>query len=167
MSRLDSFIRRLEAQQACLDYACAAIAKRPGPVFELGLGNGRTFDHLRSRLAAALEPWPIYVFERKVAAHPDCIPAEDRLYLGDFRETLPRAAGDFAGRVVLVHADMGSGDAQANAELAAFVSEALSPALAAGALVLSDQPLAMKGGQVEALPAGVPVGRYHLYRMVG
>ncbi len=166
MSRLDSFIRRLEAQRACLDHACHAIAGTPGPVFELGLGNGRTYDHLRSRLAAPEERWPIYVFERKVAAHPDCIPPDDRLYLGDFRETLPRAARDFAGQVVLVHADMGSGDAAANAELAAFVSSALPAALAPGALVLSDQALSLENGQVEALPEGVPEGRYHLYRIV-
>ncbi|MGH6887075.1 MAG: class I SAM-dependent methyltransferase, partial [Geminicoccales bacterium] len=47
MSRLDSFIRRLEAQRACLDLAAARIADLPGPVLELGLGNGRTYDHLR------------------------------------------------------------------------------------------------------------------------
>lgn len=165
MSRLDSFIRRLEAQRACLDHACAEIAGRPGPVFELGLGNGRTYDHLLSRLAEAGERWPIYVFERKVAAHPDCIPADDRLYLGEFHDTLPRAAKDFAGKVALVHADMGSGDSAANARLAAFVSQALPPALAPGALVLSDQPLSLLGGAVAPLPAGVPAGRYHLYRM--
>ncbi len=164
MSRLDSFIRRLEAQRACLDHACARIAERPGPVFELGLGNGRTYDHLRSRLADPEERWPIYVFERKVAAHPDCIPETSRLYLGDFHETLPRAGRDFAGRVVLVHADMGSGDAEANRRLAAFVSEVLPPALAPGALVLSDQPLAMAGAVAAALPEAVPPGRYHLYR---
>ncbi len=164
MSRLDSFIRRLEAQRACLDHAAAAIAERPGPVFELGLGNGRTYDHLRSRLSDPQDRWPIFVFERKVAAHPDCIPPKDRLYLGEFQETLPRAAQDFLGQVVLVHADMGSGDAEANARLAAFVSQALRPALAPGALVLSDQALTMTDATTAPLPAAVPEGRYHLYR---
>ncbi|MBC6416225.1 MAG: hypothetical protein GDA47_00140 [Rhodospirillales bacterium] len=164
MSRLDSFCRRLEAQRACLDFACAAIAGRTGPVFELGLGNGRTYDHLRGRLADPGERWPIYVFERKVAAHPDCIPSDERLYLGDFRRTLPKAAEDFPRRVVLVHADMGSGDTAANADLAAFVSQALPPSLAPGALVLSDQRLDLVGAEALALPNGVPEGRYHLYR---
>ncbi len=165
MSRLDSFIRRLEAQRACLDFACAQIAGRPGPVFELGLGNGRTYDHLRSRLADPQERWPIYVFERKVAAHPDCIPADERLYLGEFHDTLARAAADFPSKVVLVHADMGSGDSAANAALAAFVSQALPPALASGALVLSDQPLNLVGAEASPLPEGVPEGRYNLYRV--
>ncbi len=163
MSRLDSAIRRLEAQRACLDQACAAIDRRPGPVLELGLGNGRTYDHLRERLTDP-DRWPIYVFERKVAAHPDCIPPDDRLYLGDFHDTLPRAAEDFRGQVVLVHADMGSGDEAANARLAAFVSQALAPALAPGGLVLSDQVLRLPGAERRPLPDGVAEGRYHLYR---
>ena len=47
MSRLDSFIRRLEAQRACLNRAAALISGIDGIVLELGLGNGRTYDHLR------------------------------------------------------------------------------------------------------------------------
>ncbi|MFN7195418.1 MAG: class I SAM-dependent methyltransferase, partial [bacterium] len=35
MSRLESFIRRLEAQRLCLDWAARAIAARPGAVLEL------------------------------------------------------------------------------------------------------------------------------------
>jgi len=165
LSRLDSFIRRLEAQRACLDLACRAIAERPGPVFELGLGNGRTYDHLRERLADPDERWPIYVFERQVAAHPDCVPPAERLFLGDFRQTLPRAAAAFRGQVVMAHADMGSGDAAANADLAAFVGEALVPALAPGAVVLSDQPLRLAGTEPLPLPEGVEPGRYGLYRL--
>ena len=87
MSRLDSAIRRLQAQRACLDTAAGMITGMPGVVLELGLGNGRTFDHLRSRLPER----DIYVFDRQVAAHPDCIPRDDHLFLGDLAETLPRA----------------------------------------------------------------------------
>ena len=53
MSRLDSFIRRLEAQRACLALAAGRIGGLPGPVLELGLGNGRTYDHLRELLPGA------------------------------------------------------------------------------------------------------------------
>lgn len=48
MSRLDSVIRRLEAQRACLGFAADLIEGRgggdrvDGVVLELGLGNGRT-----------------------------------------------------------------------------------------------------------------------------
>lgn len=163
MSRLDSFIRRLLAQRACLDLAAALIAERHGPVFELGLGNGRTYDHLREKLPGH----PIHVFERQVAAHPDCCPGLDRLILGDIRETLPQTVQRFAGQVVLVHSDIGSGDEAANAELAAFLSATLPPALAPGALVLSDQCLDLPGAQAVRLPAGVPEGRYFFLRMAG
>ena len=39
-TRLDKLRLRLEAQNACLDWAFGEIAGRPGPVFELGLGHG-------------------------------------------------------------------------------------------------------------------------------
>ena len=57
MSRLDSFIRRLEAQRACLDRAAALIAGIDGAVLELGLGNGRTYDHLRELFQAPNVHW--------------------------------------------------------------------------------------------------------------
>ena len=47
MSRLDSFIRRMQAQRDCLDMLAGLIGAIPGPVIELGLGDGRTYDHLR------------------------------------------------------------------------------------------------------------------------
>ncbi len=53
MSRLDSFIRRLEAQRTVLNWAAKAIEGREGLVLELGLGNGRTFDHLARHSAGA------------------------------------------------------------------------------------------------------------------
>ena len=60
MSRLDSFIRRLQAQRACLNEAVAQIRGVEGFVLELGLGNGRTFDHLRE----ICPDREIYVFDR-------------------------------------------------------------------------------------------------------
>src|SRR5713101_3249826 len=109
MSRLDSFIRRLEAQRACLDRAAELIGGLDGVVLELGLGNGRTYDHLR-----ALFPHrEIYVCERRVAAHPDCVPPPERLILGDMRVTLTAARDRLGGRVALAHLDVGTGDAAA------------------------------------------------------
>ena len=58
MSRLDSVIRRLCAQRDCLEAALETISGRPGHILEFGLGNGRTFDHLR-QLAGDRE---IFVF---------------------------------------------------------------------------------------------------------
>ena len=107
MSRLDSFIRRLQAQRACIDRALALVQNVAGPVFELGLGNGRTYDHLRENCGGR----EIFVFERKVAAHPDCIPDPEHLYEGALQETLERALSRFHGQVAMVHADLGSASA--------------------------------------------------------
>lgn len=158
MSRLDSFIRRLEAQRACLDWACAEIAGIPGAVLELGLGNGRTYDHLRERLGTGRE---IYAFDLRLAAHPGCVPPASRLLLGDLRHTLPRFA---EGPVALAHADLGSGDAATTAALARWLGPMLAPLMVQGGIVLSDQPLADPRQIPAGLPAAVPNRRYFAYR---
>jgi hypothetical protein len=160
MSRLDSFIRRLEAQRLCLDWAAASVYAAPGAVLELGLGNGRTYDHLRSRLGDARD---IFAFDRQLAAHPACVPPEGRLILGELTQTLPA----FAARgiaVALAHADLGSGDAEATAALARWLGPQLVGAVNGGGLILSDQRLAAEGLVAIDLPSGVPGDRYFAYR---
>lgn len=159
MSRLDSFIRRLEAQRACLGLAAARIRDLPGPVLELGLGNGRTYDHLRELLPQR----EIFVFEREVNAHPDCIPDPAHLILGDVRMTLPEAHRFLPGPAALAHSDVGSGDAARNAELAAWLADALPPLLAPGAWVVSDQPLRSPALVPQPPPPGIDPGRYFVY----
>jgi len=160
MSRLDSFIRRLCAQRACLDMAAGLIADEPGPVLELGLGNGRTFDHLRSLMPER----EIFVFERKVAAHPECIPDEAHLILGDVFETLPTALARLGHPAVLAHADVGTGDEQSNTRIAAFLATNLPPQMAERALIIADQPVDPPGWQTHPLPDGVAPDRYFVYR---
>ena len=160
MSRLDSFIRRLEAQRACLDHAARAIAGLPGPVLELGLGNGRTYDHLRQLLPGRA----IFVFERELAAHPASMPDSAHLILGDIRETLPAAGARIGAPAVLAHSDIGTGDRERNAELAAWLAQAVPPLLAPGALVVSDQPMAAAALVPQPLPGGIAEERYFLYR---
>jgi len=160
LSRLDSFIRRLEAQRLCLDWATAAVADRAGAVLELGLGNGRTYDHLRSRLGAARAT---YAFDRQLAAHPVCVPPADRLILGELTQTLPV----FLARgidIVLAHADLGSGDVEATAALARWLGPQLAAGVMPGGLILSDQRLAETALTQVALPPGVPADRYFVYR---
>ena len=167
MSRLDSAIRRLEAQRACLDRAAALIEDVPGPVLELGLGNGRTYDHLRERLPGR----EIFAFDRQVAAHPDCVPDATHLILGDFRETLPAARPRLAP-AALIHADFGSGDRAATRDLATVVAGAVDVLIAAGGIVASDQPLHREPGWAGRftrldLPDGIAENRYFLYRRHG
>ncbi len=160
MSRLDSFIRRLEAQRACLDRAAELIGDLEGVVIELGLGNGRTYDHLRSLFPDR----EIYVCERRVAAHPDCVPPPERLILGDMRQTLTAARLRLGGRVACAHFDAGTGDAGANRALAAELAPSIAPLLCAGAVLVSDPPIDCPDLEPLPLPDGIAAGRYHLYR---
>lgn len=160
MSRLDSHIRRLEAQRACLDMAAERIRDLPGPVLELGLGNGRTYDHLRQLMLDR----EIFVFDRQVEAHPDCIPDPEHLLLGDIRDTLPGVLERLGGKAALAHSDMGTADAAANAALAVWLAEALPPLLREGAWVLADQPLPGPSLRPRPLPPGIAPDRYFVYR---
>jgi hypothetical protein len=160
VSRLDINIRRLEAQRACLNRVAEEICDLPGPVLELGLGNGRTYDHLRELLPER----ELFVFERDVAAHPDCIPDEDHLFEGDFHDTLPAAAQRFGGRVALVHADIGSANLERDARLAAFVAGHLPGLLRPGGIVASDRDVGFEGARPLALPEGLAPGVYHLFQ---
>lgn len=163
MSRLDSFIRRLLAQRACLEEAARLVADLPGPVVEIGLGNGRTYDHLRTLFPDR----PIFVFDRRLDAHPDCRPPEDRLFLGDIARTLPTALAQMRRRAALVHADIGSGDAEVSARNARKLARYLPAIVAPGAVIACDQPIAARWTEPLALPQGVEPGRYFLYRCTG
>jgi hypothetical protein len=160
LSRLDSFIRRLEAQRACLDHAAGLVAGIAGPVLELGLGNGRTFDHLRERLPDR----EIFVFERRPDAHPDCMPDAAHLIVGDLETTLPVARGRLPDLAALVHSDIGTGDPARNSAVALRLSVLLPALLRQGGIIVSDQRLAGENLQHLTLPAGVSNDRYFLYR---
>ena len=102
MSRLESFIRRMTAQRDILDMICRDMPLPDGPVIELGLGNGRTYDHLRERLPGRR----IIAFDRVNQANRKSMPPEGDLIIGEIHET----ARPFVGiNAALVHADIGSG----------------------------------------------------------
>ncbi len=161
MSRLDSFIARMQAQRDCLNFLKPAIDTLPGPIFEVGLGNGRTYDHLRELFPRR----DIYVFERKVAAHPDCIPPEDRLFLGEARDSIARAAARLGATGALIHTDLGTGDHAANMAMGQWLGPALDGLAAKGGYVLANQPLDVVRWQRQPEPPGVPKDRYFLYRV--
>ena len=162
MSWLDSFIRRLEAQRACLNFAAELVRGLDGPVLELGLGNGRTYDHLRQLFPER----DIFVCERHLAAHPGCIPRGEFLLLGDMRETLPATRAWLADRVALAHLDPGTGDVAASQALAATLAPLILPLLRPGAVLVSEPAIDCPGLAALALPKDVMPGRYHLYRRI-
>lgn len=160
LTRLEKTLFRLEAQYACISWALAQISGRPGLVFELGLGLGRTFHHLRHHLPDRR----ILVFEREVHSYPDCSPDADQLILGDLGQTLPAAALEFEGQVILVNSDIGTFAPEHNAAMARLVGLHLPPALASGAVVMSDLPLELEGAHAVELPGGARPDSYYLYR---
>lgn len=160
MSRLDIFVDRLLSQRACLAEAARMLEGVPGPVFELGLGNGRTYDHLREILPGR----DIWVFERAVASHPASTPPDDRLILGDVRDTLPAALARFGATVALAHADLGGHDAAKNDAFARLVSPLIEPLLAPRGVMVSSDRMYFNGLTEEPLPTGAVPGRCFLYR---
>lgn len=159
MSRLDHFINRMVSQRACLDHAAALTADMTGPVFELGLGNGRTYHHM-------IETMPgrdIYVFERAVASHPDSTPPDDMLILGDVRETLPAALARFGRSASLIHADLGGHNLEKNDAFARLVSPQIEPLMATGGLMVSSDRMYFENLREQPLPEGAVTGACFIY----
>ena len=159
-TRLEKTLYRLQAQHACFAWAFEQIGDTPGVVFELGLGLGRTYNHMRHRLPDRR----ILAFDRKIGSYPDCTPDEKDIVLGELADTLPLAAQQYRGQVILAHTDIGSFDREQNRQLAQMMSANLSPALAPGALVMSDLPLAVPDTEQLPLPDGARADCYYLYR---
>jgi trans-aconitate methyltransferase len=157
MSRLESFIRRLTAQRDILDLICRDMELGDGPVIELGLGNGRTYDHLRERLPGRR----IIAFDRACQANRKSLPPDCDLILGEITET----ARPFIGvNAALVHADIGSGyddlDELNLRWLPQLIVDLLRPSgIAASGVRLSHPQL-----HPLPLPDDIRPGRYFLYR---
>lgn len=160
MSRLDLFIDRMVSQRACLDAAIDQTADMIGPVFELGLGNGRTFHHLRERITSR----DIFVFERAIASHPDSTPDEHQLILGDVNETLVQSLVRFGATASLIHADLGGHNRAKNDAFARKISPLVEPLLAPGGLMVASDRMYFKTLKELPLPRGAVEGRCFIYQ---
>ncbi len=149
----------MQAQRDCLNAAAEMISGVPGVVFDLGLGNGRTFDHLRE----ILPDREIFVFDRAVNANPKSTPDADHMVVGEATDSLAAMAQRFAGGVALVHSDLGTGTAE-DAPLTAALIPLLQPLLAPGAVLAANNPFPDAGWDALPLPDGVPADRYFMYR---
>lgn len=157
MSRLDSFIRRMTAQRDVLDMICRDVPLPDGPVIELGLGNGRTYDHLREKLPGRR----IIAFDRACAANLYSMPPDGDLVLGEISET----ARAFSGiNAALVHADIGSGYDDLDEVNLRWLSGLIVDLLAPGGIAASGVPLAHPDLAPLPLPEGIRPGRYFIYR---
>jgi hypothetical protein len=153
----------MEAQRDCLAEAARLIRGLDGPVLELGLGNGRTYDHIRETLPDR----EIFVFEREVRAHPDCIPDDDHLILGDVPDTLAGAMDFIGAPAALAHCDCGTGDAESNLALAERLGPAVDALMAPGGVVICDQAIVGPRLYLTLLPMSVKPGRLFMYRVGG
>ena len=149
-SQLDRMIARLTAQRDHLEAAAIAIHDVPGPVLEIGLGKGRTYDHLRLLFADR----DIYAFDGSVHAPPSRVPDADHLFVGDFRETLAAAMERLPGPAALAHADFGSEDRDRDAAQAVWLGPLIDGLMAPGGVVISDRALDVGGWTAIVGPQG-------------
>ena len=157
MSRLDSVIRRLVAQRDILNDLATRLDGIPGLVLEFGLGNGRTFDHLRQHLPDRR----IVVFECVVVEGVLSRPAPENLVIGDIRKTASRFDD---GCAALIHIDIESGVAAEDAQFAAWLPGLVARLLVPNGYAASGPALLDPGLAPVALPAGIAEGRYHVVR---
>lgn len=164
MSRLDKFVDRLLMQRLLLDRACLALNEAgdelPGPVIELGLGNGRTYHHLRERL----EGRRIIVFDRELGAHPASHPAPEDLILGDIRVTGIAHAERHGASAVLLHADLGNGIRADDLKLQAWLPHVAHALVRPGGQIITSTELEHPGLAPEPLPENAPDYEYFVYR---
>ena len=157
MSRLESMRRRLSAQIDGLNWAAEQMVDLPGDVLELGLGNGRTYDHLRENLPDRR----IWVIDRVLQCHPSCVPPAENFLQGEAEETLQELAGRNA-RMALAHYDFGYGVKDKDVEEGARLSPLIRAVMRDGGLVISQQPLV--GFQQITGPDTIDPERYLFYR---
>ena len=157
MSRLDSFIRRLTAQRDILNAIVELVNGTEGPVLEFGLGNGRTYDHLREHFPDRR----IIAFDRDVRSYASSTPQAENMVTGDIRESGQAFLGI---GVALAHADIGTGHDDIDAITLTWLPQLMAGVLAKNGIAVSGLPLDRPELEPLELPAGVKEGRYYLYR---
>ena len=151
------------AQRDCLDFAARKIDAMAGPVLELGLGNGRTYDHIKQ----IMPDRDIYVFDRNVKPFASCRPPKNKIFMGDVTTTLIQAARLLGKTAVLAHYDVATTNEEESRKLAAQVSPLLHKLMLPDALVVSSVVMPFRQWSVVSLPASVKTGRYFIYKVDG
>jgi hypothetical protein len=158
-SSLDRLIDRVRAQRDCLEYAAGLIPGVPGPAFELGLANFRTYDHICKILPCR----EVFAFDLELLPSKPVLPDARHLVLGDVRDTVPLLVACEGLRAALIHVDLGNGEASYERRIAGELAPILAAALRPGGLVVSQFALAHPRLIPLPPPAGVRPGKYHVY----
>ncbi len=156
MSRLDSVLRRLAAQRDGLEWAAQQTKNLKGDALDMGLGNGRTYDHLREILDRR-----IWVIDRVLQCHPSCIPPAKDFLQGEAEAMLDRLAANNA-QIVLAHYDFGFGVKEKDVAEAARLSPAIARVMVPNGIIVSGQPL-IGFEQVDG-PSSIAKDRYCFYK---
>ncbi|WP_299771495.1 class I SAM-dependent methyltransferase [uncultured Tateyamaria sp.] len=159
MSRLESMRRRLSAQIDGINWAARKIANLEGDVLEMGLGNGRTYDHLRQELPDRR----IWVIDRMLKCHPSCVPPAKDFLEGEAEAMLTRLASK-GRKMALAHYDFGYGIKEKDVEEGIRLSPLIAALMQPGGLILSQQPLV--GFEQVCGPDTIAPDRYLFYRAV-
>ncbi|CUH51236.1 class I SAM-dependent methyltransferase [Shimia marina] len=157
MSRLNSMMRRLAAQAEGLEWGRDLVADLEGDFLDMGLGNGRTYDHMRE-IAPDRRIW---VIDRALQCHQSCVPPEEDFLQGEAEDMLRKMAAD-GTRVALGHYDFGFGDKAKDVAEAARLSALIRDIMLPGGVLVSGQPL--EGFEQVRGPSTVAPERYHFYR---
>ncbi|MEO1720567.1 MAG: class I SAM-dependent methyltransferase [Pseudomonadota bacterium] len=159
MTELEWAVIRLRTQIRLLDWAANELLHEDAPlVLELGLGNGRTYDHLRQRLPDAR----IEVFDREMKGKLSSRPPEDRFHKGELVTTL--AAFEPRGHAQLIHADLGTGDPEHEHRIAAMLLAALPLLAKPGCIIVTSTELPDARFNPVDIADHDPQSRYHVYR---
>jgi len=157
MSRLDSMLRRFTAQRDGLNWAASKVAGLKGDALDMGLGNGRTYDHMREIMADRR----VWVMDRILQCHHSCVPPKQDFLQGEAEDSLTKLAG-MGAQIVLSHYDFGFGVKEKDVAEAARFSPLISAVMAKGGIIVSGQPLvgftALQG------PKHIAPDRYYFYQ---
>jgi len=153
----------MRAQRDCLNFAAQKIHALAGPVLELGLGNGRTYDHLKQIMPNR----DIYVFDRNGKSFASCSPPEDKIFIGNVTETLIQAIRILRKSAVLTHYDIATTNRDKSIKLAGQVSPLLYELMLPGSLVVSSVEMPFCQWSAVPLPVSVKSGRYFIYKVDG
>lgn len=158
MSRLDSMMRRLSAQRDGLEWAKQQIKGVAGDAVDMGLGNGRTYDHMREILPERR----IWVIDRVLQCHPSCVPPEQDFLQGEAEEMLVKLAQN-ENKIALAHYDFGFGVKEKDVAEAARLSPFIAALMAPGGVIVSGQPLV--GFKTLQGPNSIAPERYNFYQL--
>ena len=157
MSRLDSMLRRFTAQRDGLNWAAELVADQTGDGLDMGLGNGRTYDHMRE----IMPDRRIWVMDRVLQCHPSCVPPDEDFLQGEAEDSLAQLA-EIKAKIVISHYDFGFGVKEKDVEEAARMSPLIAKVMAPGGMIVSGQPLV--GFEAVQGPEHIAPDRYYFYR---